>query len=170
MTPADRTRSIHADAGRKGKAVEHLIAALCVLGSDGELNSWTSIVDDEGVDLVFQRRDGSATLAVQVKSRFTTARGLAQRQRFQTQVREVALRPRDDLYLLFVVADPEALDVGALWLVPSNDFVSKTRVGGNNKRKFVASAKEGSSDQWAEYIESKTDLPDRLLEVLADLA
>ena len=39
-------------AGRMGKAVEYLVAASCILATRGELNVSTSLVDDEGVDLV----------------------------------------------------------------------------------------------------------------------
>jgi hypothetical protein len=160
---------MHADSGRKGKAVENLIASLCVLGGDGELNAWTSLVDDEGVDLVLQRRERPQTLSVQVKSRLTTAKGIAQRQRFQSQVRKATLRPRADLYMLFVVADPNSLELGPIWLIPSQHFVRKARVGSNEKHKFVASAKEGSEDKWAQYIVSKENLPKRLLKVLRTL-
>jgi uncharacterized protein GlcG (DUF336 family) len=46
--------------------VEHLVAASCILASGAMLNVSTTLVDDEGVDLVFHRREGTATLAVQV--------------------------------------------------------------------------------------------------------
>lgn len=160
-------RSIHADASRKGKAVEHLIAALCVLGSDGELNAWTSLVDDEGVDLVLQRRNRPETLALQVKSRLTTARGIAERKRFQSQVRAATLRPRDDLYMLFVVANPTTFDLGPIWLVPSKEFIENAPAGSSGKHRFVASAKPGTKDRWAEYLVEKTQLPSRLLAALA---
>ena len=39
--------SKHVGSARKGKAVEHLIAASCILASEGELNASTSLVDDE---------------------------------------------------------------------------------------------------------------------------
>lgn len=165
MTETDK-RSIHADAGRKGKAVEHLIAALCVLGSDGELNAWTSLVDDEGVDLVLQRRDRAQTLSLQVKSRLTTAKGIAVRRQFQSQVRSATLRPRDDLYILFVVANPSTLDLGPIWLVPSHEFVEKAPAGSNKKHRFSASAKSGTHDRWTHYLVEKTQLPGRLLAAL----
>ena len=41
------------DAGRMGKAANYLVAAVCILAPRGRLNVSTSIVDDEGVDLVF---------------------------------------------------------------------------------------------------------------------
>ena len=159
-------RSIHADAGRKGKAVEHLIAALCVLGSNGELNAWTSLVDDEGVDLVLQRRNRPETLSLQVKSRLTTAKGIAERNRFQQQVRATTLRPRDGLYMLFVVANPATVELGPIWLVPSKEFVEKAPAGSNKKHRFSASAKPGTNDKWAGYLVEREQLPARLLAAL----
>lgn len=156
----------HADAGRKGKAVEQLVAASCVLGSKGQLNAWTSLVDDEGVDLVFQRRGSSKTLSVQVKARLTTAKGLAERQKFQSQVRKVTLRPRTDLYMLFVVANPTALELGPIWLIPSRSFAKRAPLSPKGKHKFVASAKTGTKDQWSRYLVERTALPMKLVEIL----
>lgn len=59
------------DAGRMGKAAELLVAATCILQSRAKLNVSTSIIDDEGVDLVFHLREHTATLAVQVKARMS---------------------------------------------------------------------------------------------------
>lgn len=70
------------DSGRKDKAVEHLVAARYILISGMELNVTTSLVDDEGVDLVFRRRDVPITLAVQVKLRSMHARTIADEDRF----------------------------------------------------------------------------------------
>lgn len=164
MRPA-RKRSIHADSASKGKAVEHLVAALAVLGSEGELNAWTG-----EVNLVFQLRGQPQTLAVQVKSRFSTAKGLAERAQFQTQVRSATLEPRTDLYMLFVVADPKRLEIGPLWLVPSEDFAKLARLDSRGRHKFATSAKEGGGGMWAPYVVEKEDLPGRLIEAVANLA
>jgi hypothetical protein len=163
-------RSIHMDSSRKGKAVEQLIGALCVLGSKGELNAWTSLVDDEGVDLVVQRRDRPETIALQVKARLTTAKGIAERQRFQSQVRKQTLRPRPDLFMLFVVANPETLDVGPIWLIPSSRFARLAPLSSKQKHKFVASAKDGTADKWSPFLVHKTDLPDKLLAALREVS
>lgn len=48
-----------------------------------KLNASTSLVDDEGVDLVFHRREKSTTLAVQVKSRTMATKGISQRNRVE---------------------------------------------------------------------------------------
>src|SRR3954447_17781303 len=94
------------DSGRLGKAVEHLVAATCILTSGMELNVSTSFVDDEGVDLVFARRGQPKTLAVQVKSRRLTGTSMS-RGMFRTQVRDATFSARDDLFLLFVVNDAD---------------------------------------------------------------
>ena len=51
--------SKNTQSARKGKATEQLIAAICMLATGGELNALTALVDDEGVDLGFKRRNGS---------------------------------------------------------------------------------------------------------------
>jgi hypothetical protein len=87
-------------AGRMGKAVEYLVAASCILATEGELNVSTSLVDDEGVDLVFHRRNSSATLAVQVKARMSTSKRVRS-QGVVAFVRSQTFKPRDDLDMLF---------------------------------------------------------------------
>ncbi|WP_228567153.1 hypothetical protein [Nocardia sp. SYP-A9097] len=89
-----------ADSAGMGKAAEYLVTAICILATRGQLNISTSIVDDEGVDLVFHLGDYTATLAVQVKARMSDG-SVAARGRLQAQIRQATFRPRDDLDLLF---------------------------------------------------------------------
>lgn len=152
-----------------GKAVEHLIASMCVLGTGGELNAWTSIVDDEGVDVVLQRRKHPETLALQIKSRFTTAKGIAEKQLFHTQVRKATFQPQKRLYLLFVVVDPAAVALETIWVVPSQKFVKAAPLTPHEKYKFVASAKLGSKDKWAKYLVAPKDTPHHLLALVKSL-
>lgn len=155
------------DSGRLGKAVEHLVAATCILTSGMELNVSTSFVDDEGVDLVFHRRSDSATLAVQVKSRSMTASMLAQKGRFGALVRAATFRPRDDLYLLFVPVDTRAGTYDLAWLVPSLVFAEKTKPNARGRHRFVASIKPDSKDQWSNYRVERAELASRILTVLS---
>jgi hypothetical protein len=60
------------------RAAEYLIAVVCILASRGELNVSTSMVDDEGIDLIFHRRESPATLAVQVKARMSDSKLVGQ--------------------------------------------------------------------------------------------
>src|SRR4051812_26347869 len=75
------------DSARMGKAVEHLVAASSILSTRGALNVSTSLVDDEGVDLVFHARGSTNTLAVQVKSRMSDSKNLREKGRFVALVR-----------------------------------------------------------------------------------
>ncbi len=125
--PGEPPPSKHTGSARKGKAAEHLIAATCILASGGELNASTSLVDDEGVDIVFHRRGRSRTLAVQVKSRFDEDGGsvhLFKERRFIGDVRALTFQPRDSLYLLFVAVwrPPAFVDTG--WLGDQAAFCS----------------------------------------------
>jgi len=136
-------------AGRMGKAAEYLIAAACVLSTRGELNVSMSMVDDEGVDLVFHRRDGVATLAAQVKARMSDSQDV-QSESMVAFVRSQTFRKRAGLDILFVAIDIERGAVLKAWLVPSADFaevVGKPDTRG--RLRFVASMKKGSQDRWA---------------------
>lgn len=164
--------SKHTGSGRKGKAVEHLIAASCILSSGGELNASTSLVDDEGVDIVFHRRGSSRTLAVQVKSRFDEAEGSSHLHKqgiFIGDVRAVTFQARDNLYLLFVAVRSRDADFGPLWFIPSHEFAAKAqRLGGSppRTRRISASAKPDSQDQWRQYRLEKSDLAPAILAAL----
>jgi hypothetical protein len=156
------------DAGRLGKAVEHLVAATCILTSGLELNVSTSFVDDEGVDLVFARRGQPKTLAVQVKSRRLTGTSMS-RGTFRAQVRDATFAARDDLALLFVAVDLEEGVFDLAWLVPSIDFANVTTVNSQSRRRFVASAKKKTKDQWSGYRCSRHDLAWRILNAIDGL-
>lgn len=152
-----------------GKAAEFLIASFCILASRGQLNSSTSLVDDEGVDLVFHARGGVSTLAVQVKARMSDSLGI-QRGSFLAQVRAATFNPRDDLDMLFAAIDIEMGSIITVWLVPSAQF--REIVGSANSRglyRFSASMKPGSQDRWSSYRLQPRDLPVKILQRLQEL-
>lgn len=152
-----------------GKAAEFLVAAFCILATRGQLNSSTSMVDDEGVDLVFHAREGVSTLAVQVKARMSDTKGV-QRGSFLAQVRAKTFRPRADLDMLFVAIDIERGAIIKAWLVPSPDFLRI--IGAPNSRglfRFAASLKPGTGDQWSQYGLEPNELPPKILVRLAQL-
>ena len=162
--PTDKQRE-----KRRGIAAESLVASMCVLGSDGELNVATSLVDDEGVDLVFYRSAGGPTLSVQVKSHFFDAPGKIERRGVNTLLNPGTFRPRDDLYLLFLVVDQYAARIQTAWLVPSVEF-SNRRTGKNLR--FQASADPDSGSPWAHFLvdpPGSKDLAARIMSALARL-
>jgi len=157
------------DSGRMGKAAEYLVAAVSILGTRGQLNVSTSLVDDEGVDLVFHRRGSTATLAVQVKARMSDGSMVA-RGRLLANVRDATFMPRRNLDMLFVLVDIKAGAIQTAWLVPSFDFDAlKGSLSKLGRYRFSASIKEGSADKWAPYRLTAAQLPERIMDRLAEL-
>ena len=157
------------DSARMGKAVEHLVAATCILTSGLDLNVSTSLVDDEGVDLVFHRRDVPTTLAVQVKSRSMNASTIKAKEQFIANVGASTFRPRTDLYLLFVAVNTDDGTFDPAWLVPSTDFAAATKPNTQQRHRFSASLKADSQDQWSRYRLARSELADRILDALDSL-
>jgi hypothetical protein len=160
-------------SARKGRAIESLVAASAILATSGELNALTALVDDEGVDLTFKRRDGSRTLDVQVKSRFYDEEGnkaLREKSRFIADIREATFRPRSDLFMLFVAVNAKEVEMGPVWFVPSI-ALDESGLRLNPKStgpqvRFDASAKPNSKDKWRCYRMTKAELPQAILEAL----
>ncbi|MCM2578718.1 hypothetical protein [Streptomyces meridianus] len=156
-------------AARMGKAAEYLVAASCILATGGELNVSTSLVDDEGVDLVFHRRGSSTTLAVQVKARMSTG-VLVQQGRFMAFVRSQTFQPRADLDMLFLAVDVERGAIMTAWLVPSHDYdATLSEPNSKGRYRFSASMKPDSADRWTSHRLTSADLPKRILARLSEL-
>lgn len=150
------------NASRIGKAAEHLIAAAVVLSTDGELNVSTSLVDDEGVDLVFHRRGGSETLAVQVKTRTTDTKNYS-RGIVQADVRRATFEARPDLAVLVAMIDKPTARLEVAWLVPSEQYAEVANVISGTHLRLRASLKAGSADKWSSYRLDPASLGKRIL-------
>lgn len=161
--------AINQDSAAKGTAVEHLVAAHCMLATNFELDASTTRVDGEGVDLVFRRRESATTLAVQVRSRSWSASTMRHRQSFVAQVSRETVRRRPDLYLLFVAVEPEFGDYGPVWFLSSNEFADAVQPNRRNQLRFTASANPASRDRWSAYRLERSQLPGRILSELKAL-
>lgn len=151
---------------RVGKAVEALLGASIVLVSEGELNVSTSLVDDEGVDLVFNRQGKSNTLAVQVKSRTTDSKRVQQGGMW-AQVKDSTFQPRLDLAMMFVIVDPPTARIGPLWFVPSTEFDQLAYHNPTNGSRWIRTRiEEVVADAWAPYRVELRDLPRRIFEAM----
>lgn len=158
-----------ADASRMGKAAEHLIAAFCIMATRGALNVSTSLVDDEGIDLVFHRRGSTATLAVQVKARMSDSKRV-QSEGFYAFVRSQTFAPRDNLDMLFVAVDVDRGAVMKAWLVPSTTYAEAAGTPDKAGRyRFRASMKSQTNDRWRPYRLEAHELPPAVLSRLDHL-
>jgi len=145
--------------------VEFLVAASCILSSGAKLNVSTSMVDDEGVDLVFHRRGISASLSAQVKARLRSSKQV-QEDRFVALVRQQTSR----LATTSTSSSSwrcEKATFGPVWMVPSLDFASKARaVGARQNLRFSASLAHHANDQWHPYRLDREQLARRILDLL----
>ncbi len=156
-------------AARMGKAAEYLVAASSILATGGELNVSTSLVDDEGVDLVFHRRGSFATLAVQVKARMSTGKQFQQGS-MRAFVRSQTFQPRTDLDMLFVAVDVEQGAIMTAWLIPSAIFGEMVTKPNNKGRfAFATSMKPDAKDRWTPFRLTAAELPGHILARLAEL-
>lgn len=159
-----------AEAGRMGKAAEYMVAAFCILATRGDLNVSTSMVDDEGVDLVFHRRNSTATLAVQVKARMSDSKRV-QSAGFVAFVRSQTFRPRPGLDMLFVAIDISRGTIMQAWLIPSQDYAATLgRPNSRGRYRFGASMKDTTNDRWRPYRLEAEQLPRVILKRLDALA
>lgn len=150
-------------AGRMGKAAELLVAASCMLSTRGELNVAMSLVDDEGVDLVFHRRGDGHALAVQVKARTSDSKRV-RAESVSALVRAATFRPRPDFDLLVVAVDVAKAALLAAWLVPSEVFAAQTGPPTKTGRlRFYASLKPTGRDRWTDFRVDPCELGARIL-------
>ena len=148
-----------------GKATELLVASSCILSSRGRLSVSTTLVDDDGVDLVFHLRGRTATLAVQVKSRMDDGASFA-KGRFQATVRSQTFRARDNLALVFVPVELGDGSFRTAWLVPSRDFHRLASFDSLKRLRFVAATSPISKDKWAQYRVTRSELAVKIEETL----
>ena len=133
------------------------------------------MVDDEGVDVSFKRRNGTRTLDVQVKARFSDEDGskaLREKGTFVSDVREETFQARDDLYMLYAAVHGGRAEIETAWLVPSATLDSdgfRVTVKGKKLIRFQASAKEASKDKWRVHRLTRIELPARIRELLEQL-
>jgi hypothetical protein len=155
----------------KGRAVEWLVAAQCILASNGRLNVSTAMVDDEGVDLVFNLKGTSKTLAVQVKSRFASTKLFQKRRIYRAQIRRKVFHPRKDLHVLFVLFDDvEAFDIREAWLVPSLRFQELTAAQTESRPQLVFAVNtRGTTNIWFPYRCTRQSLAQRIVKAIEEL-
>jgi len=157
---------------RKGKAVEHLIAATCILASDGRLNVMTGMVDDEGVDLAFKATGGLRTVDIQVKARFLGSKRLSRGESYSP----MSARPPSSRDRISTCSSPSSKGGPQ----PSGRFgwcqarSSKPKPPGVRPRAKGACAswlrsKEDSADKWTPYRMKREQLAPTILKVLSKL-
>jgi hypothetical protein len=155
----------------KGRAIEQLVAAHCVLASGGALNVSTPMYDDEGVDLVFSLRGQPATLAVQVKSRFSNSRRVRGGS-FRMDVKKSTFKARPDLALIGVLYNEGTHEVTTTWVIPSEQFwrlVRGQRHGVGKVWVMRTGLNQQKEDKWSYFKTDWEHLPQSVVGLLTNV-
>ena len=106
------------DKTQLGRAGELALAFYALISSDGELQLYTPVADDDHVDATAGRRGGLPAIAIQVK----TSGHLDRNGAVDAKAEYPAGHVREHPAFLYAVIFLQSVSVEAMWLVPSPDF------------------------------------------------
>ncbi len=122
---------------QRGAAGEQMFAACVTLSSDGELELFKPLTDDDHTDVSAGRRRKVPALAIQVKTALTVdVKGHA-----VASMKFPEGAPREHPAFVYAIVYVPDLSIEAAWLVPSVDFNRLTYRGKGPKG-------ESSSSSW----------------------
>jgi len=153
---------------QKGTVGELLFAACVTLSSDGDLELFKPVTDDDHTDVTIGRRGMVPALTIQVKTALTLDRKKLAVARMAFPEGKARQHPA---YIYAVVYVPDA-SVEAAWIVPSVDFNRLAYRGAGRRGKgielqFMASPTR--ADKWAPFRSTRFELGPRLAAVIDSL-
>ncbi len=106
------------DKTQLGRAGELAIALYSIVSSDGELQLFTPVADDDHIDATAGRRGGMPAIAIQVK----TAREVDRNGSVEAKADYPVGHIREHRAFLYAVLLMPSVTIEAAWIVPSPDF------------------------------------------------
>ncbi len=150
---------------QKGTIIENLVVELITFGSNGALTCYTPNADDDGLDLIINRKGDVNPLFIQVKSRF----GLEKNGRYAHNIGVNTCKNHPLLYYIFLLYNQTARDIQCAWIVPSNELFEKIKVseiaGRQNHLRFGANP-FSVKDKWSEFRINANEVGSYLLKKL----
>lgn len=155
-------------ATQKGLAGEDMFSACVTLTSDGDLELFKPLTDDDHTDISAGKRGKLPALAIQVKTALSLdGRGLAvARMSFPEG------HPREHAAFVYAIAYVVDATIDRAWIVPSPDFNAlayrgKGRRGKGLELQFMASPSR--PDKWSEFRCTRLELGSRLIKLIDGL-
>ncbi len=106
------------DKTELGRAGELALALYSIVSSDGDLELFTPVADDDHVDATAGRRGGMPAIAIQVK----TAREVDRGGLVEAKADYPAGHVREHPAFLYAVLLLPSVSIQSAWLIPSPDF------------------------------------------------
>jgi hypothetical protein len=150
----------HTQLGRAGELALDLYA---MVSSDGELELFSPIADDDHVDATAGRRGGVPAIAIQVK----TVRALDRDGLVEAKADYPAGHVREHPAFLYAVLMLPSVAIEAAWLVPSPDFnriVYRVAVGDRVRLEFRGDPSR--EDRFSSFRVQALEIGPRLLAVI----
>jgi hypothetical protein len=155
------------DKTQLGRVGELALALYVLVGSDGEVQLYTPIADDDHTDDTAGRRGLVPALALQVK----TASGLDPHGEVEAAADYPAGQVREHPAFLYVVLLMESVAIKTAWLVPSPDLNRLAYHQVKEGRETLEfRAHPSRPDQFAPFRVPPLELGPRLLQVIDSLA
>ncbi|HEX6350094.1 MAG TPA: hypothetical protein VF160_11980 [Candidatus Dormibacteraeota bacterium] len=151
------------DHTQLGRAGELALALYALVTSDGEIQLYTPVADDDHTDATAGRRGQVPAIAIQVK----TARDVDKAGQVEAKADFPAGQVREHPAFLYAVLLLQSVSIGTMWLVPSPDFnrlADRRVVGTREIVHFFASPDK--DDRWSSYRVQPLELGTRLLQIV----
>jgi hypothetical protein len=151
------------DKTELGRAGELAIALYSIVSSDGELELFTPVADDDHVDATAGRRGGVPAIAIQVK----TARKVDGNGSVEATATYPIGRVREHPAFLYAVLLLSSVEIQAAWLVPSPDFNRIAYRRTANKREILEFRGDPfRADRYSRFRVPPLEIGPRLLTVI----
>lgn len=142
---------------------------LVTLGSLGQLTSYVPKSDDDGIDIIINKKGDFRPLFIQVKSRFS----LSKNGQFIQNVGQSTFKSHPAFYIIFLLFNETTFEVETVWLIPSTEFEQKAylKSSGFTYKSFYRFSANPSTEgnRWASYRVEKENLGKELLEIMEQL-
>jgi len=152
---------------QKGAAGEELLAASVTLSSDGDLELFKPLTDDDHTDVTAGRRGHVPALAIQVKTAFSTDRkGHAVARMYFSRT------PREHPAFIYAIVYVIDASIETAWLVPSADFNRMTYRGKGPKGRGIElqfMARPSRTDKWSRFRLARLETGPRFLTIIEAL-
>ena len=154
------------DTTQIGRAGELALALYAMVSSDGELEMFTPVADDDHVDATAGRRRGVPAIAIQVKTAPKVDRdGLV-----EARASYPAGKVREHPAFLYAVLLLSSVTIDAIWLVSSPDFNRLVyRTGSRGQEVLEFRADPSREDKFSSFRVPPLNIGPRLLTVIDSL-
>jgi len=153
---------------QKGAVGELMLSACVMLASDGDLELFKPVTDDDHTDITAGERGKVPALAIQVK----TALSIDKQGYAAANMKFPSGEPREHPAFVYAVVYVVDGTIDAAWIVPSADFNrmayrGKLRDGKGLELVFMASPTRG--DQWSPFRCGRMEIGPKLVDLIDSL-